>query len=165
MTTDRHGVLTSDAHGTTVRFERTYPTSRDDLWAALTDPERVARWLGPVYGDLRTGGSFELRMGDDAPGGDQNATGEVLACDAPHGFAVTWAFPGEVATRVEASLRPDGDATVLVLVHSGLTLSAARGYGGGWHASLDLLDDDVAGRPVRAWDEAFGAALPAYREA
>ncbi|GIG23145.1 hypothetical protein Cch01nite_38690 [Cellulomonas chitinilytica] len=165
MTTDPHGTLATDAEGTTVRFERWYPTSVDDLWSALTERDRVGRWLGALHGDLRTGGRFELRMGDDLPGADQNATGEVVACDPPHGFAVSWAFPGEAETCVRATLRPDGDGVVLVLVHSGLTLSAARGYGGGWHASLDLLDDAVAGRPARSWQEAFEAALPAYREA
>ncbi|WP_344151009.1 SRPBCC domain-containing protein [Nocardioides koreensis] len=36
----------------------------DDLWSALTDPSRLARWLGEVEGDLRPGG--ELRAHDIA---------------------------------------------------------------------------------------------------
>ena len=62
-------------------------------------------------------------------------------------------------------IRADGDGAVLVLEHLDLEEAAARGYGGGWHASLDQLDDHVAGRPVRAWDDLFAAALPRYREA
>ncbi len=164
MTSDTHGVLGTDERASTVRFERRYPTTADDLWAALTEPGRAGRWLGALHGDLRTGGRFELRMGEDVPGTDQNAVGEVVACDPPRAFTVTWAFPGEPETRVDVELRPDGDDVVLVLLHSGLTPTAARGYGGGWHASLDLLDDAVAGRPVRSWEAAFEAALPAYRE-
>jgi uncharacterized protein YndB with AHSA1/START domain len=165
MTGDVRGVVAPDEDGTAVRFERRYATSVEDLWCALTDPERVGRWLGPLYGELRAGGRYELRMGDDLPTSDQNAVGDVLACDPPRRFVVSWAFPGEVVTRIEVEVRADGDQAVLVLTHTGLTEAAARGYGGGWHASLDLLDDALAGRPVRAWQDAFDAALPLYREA
>jgi len=164
MTSDTRGVVTPGDDGATVRFERRYATSVEDLWDALTDRDRVGRWLGPLYGDLRAGGRYELRMGDDLPGGDQNAVGDVLECDPPFRLAVSWAFPGEVVTRIEVEVRADGDGAVLLLTHGGLTEPAARGYGGGWHASLDLLGDALAGRPVRTWQDAFDAALPLYRE-
>ena len=64
---DPRGVLIPGDGGVTVRFERSYRTTPADLWSAVTDPERLARWLGPVY--LRAGGRYELRMGDDVPSG------------------------------------------------------------------------------------------------
>ena len=165
MTDDLWGVLTSTPTGVTVRFERTYRTTPEDLWDSVTRPERLARWLGPVYGDLRVGGRYELRMGDDLPGAPQNAVGDVLECDPPHRLLVGWLFPGEDDSRVMLTVGPaDGGAT-LVLEHLDLAESAARGYGGGWHASLDQLDDHVADRPVRPWQELFDAALPHYVEA
>ena len=36
-----------------VRLEDRFDTDVDDLWSALTDPRRLARWLGEVDGDLR----------------------------------------------------------------------------------------------------------------
>ena len=30
----------------------------DDLWEACTDPERLARWIAKVSGDLQVGGSI-----------------------------------------------------------------------------------------------------------
>ncbi len=162
--TDLHGVLSTAPRGATVRFERRYATDVDDLWACVTDPERVARWLGPLHGDLRVGGRYELRMGEDEPGADQNATGEVLVCDRPDRLDVSWQFPGEPVTHVGVTLRADGDGTVLVLEHRDLTEPAARGYLSGWHATLDQLDDQVAGRTVRDWGELFGAAQPLYRQ-
>ncbi|KRD41744.1 ATPase [Cellulomonas sp. Root930] len=165
MTTDVWGVLRPSATGVTVRFERQYATTSDDLWSSVTEPDRLARWLGPVYGDLRVGGRYELRMGDDVDGSPENAVGEVLECDPPHRLLVGWRFPGEDESRVALEIRADGDGAVLVLEHLDLAEAAARGYGGGWHASLDQLDDYAAGRPVRPWQELFDAALPRYQEA
>lgn len=109
---------------------------------------------------------------DDATGGGPDGTVtvapdgarvEVLACDPPHALELTWSFPGEATSHVHAQLDADGDGTVLTLVHTELQESAARGYGGGWHRLLDLLDDHVAGRPVRTWDELFDDRVARYR--
>ncbi|WP_456825206.1 SRPBCC family protein [Cellulomonas sp. P5_E12] len=163
MTTDVWGVLVPTGTDVSVRFERRYRTTPEDLWASITEPARLSRWLGPVYGDLRVGGRYELRMGEDVAGSPQNAVGDVLECDAPRRLVVGWSFPGEDESRVSVTIRPDGDGSVLVLEHLGLSESAARGYGAGWHASLGQLDDHTAGRPVRPWQEIFEAALPHYR--
>src|SRR5580658_7193410 len=51
------------AHGTgVVRVEDRFDTGIDDLWSALTDPGRVARWYAQVEGDLRPGGEFRLHV-------------------------------------------------------------------------------------------------------
>ena len=34
-----------------VRIEDRYDTDIDDLWLAITDPDRLARWFGEVDGD------------------------------------------------------------------------------------------------------------------
>lgn len=39
---------------------RTYDTTVEDLWDALTTPERLARWFLPVEGDLEPGGRYRL---------------------------------------------------------------------------------------------------------
>ena len=67
----------STHEGTPVKVvvaSRTYPTDVDDLWQAVTDPERIPRWFAPVAGDLRLGGRFQV---------EGNAGGEVTACDEP----------------------------------------------------------------------------------
>ncbi|WP_028049817.1 SRPBCC family protein [Cellulomonas sp. URHD0024] len=156
------GALLPAADGTTVRFERRYGTSPEDLWSAVTEPGRLARWLGPVYGDLREGGRYELRMGEDVAGAAENATGRIRECVPPQRLVIEWEFPGESTTLVEAVIRPDGDGAVLVLEHHRLEESNARSYGAGWHASLGQLADHVSGDPVRAWAELYRVALPLY---
>ena len=45
-----------------VRMEDHFDTDADDLWSALTDPQRLARWIAHVDGDLRPGGAFQARF-------------------------------------------------------------------------------------------------------
>ena len=68
-----------------VRVEDRYDTDIDDLWSALTDPGRLARWYGEVAGDLRPGGEFRLHV-DDA---GMDVTGRVEACEPPRRLRVT----------------------------------------------------------------------------
>jgi len=39
-------------------MEDGFDTDIEDVWSALTDPRRLARWIGEVEGDLRLGGEF-----------------------------------------------------------------------------------------------------------
>jgi uncharacterized protein YndB with AHSA1/START domain len=45
-----------------VRMEDRVDTHVDEVWSALTDPRRLARWLGKVEGDLRLGGEFRAHF-------------------------------------------------------------------------------------------------------
>jgi uncharacterized protein YndB with AHSA1/START domain len=60
-----------------VRMEDRFDTDIDDLWSALTDPGRLARWYGQVEGDLRPGGQFRLYI----ESADLEGTGRVEACE------------------------------------------------------------------------------------
>ncbi len=60
-----------------VRMEDSFDTDIDDVWSALTDPSRLARWYGEVEGDLRLGGEFRVRVlpaDGKAPGGWKRAS-------------------------------------------------------------------------------------------
>ena len=67
-----------------VRIEDRYDTDIDDLWSALTDPRRLARWYGDVEGDLRLGGRFNLYL----EAADLHAVGRVEACEPPRRLKV-----------------------------------------------------------------------------
>src|ERR671937_640039 len=45
-----------------VRMEDRFDTDIDDLWSALPEYRRLARWIGEVEGDLRLGGEFRARF-------------------------------------------------------------------------------------------------------
>src|SRR5258706_15005565 len=85
-----------------VRMEDRFSTRPDDLWSALTDPQRLARWIAKVEGDLRLGGEFRASFtsGWEGPG-----RGDV--CEAPPRLlGGTSARPGH-PTGNEGQLVPD----------------------------------------------------------
>ena len=80
----------------------------DDVWDALTNPERLPRWFLPISGELVVGGRYQL---------EGNAGGEVRSCDPPREFQVTWEAMGAVSwLTVELSEVADG--TLLELRHT-----------------------------------------------
>lgn len=99
----------------TMELRRRYVAELDDVWDALTSPERLARWMRPVTGDLRLGGAFQLDGGEH---------GEILRCEQPRLLRVSWMFgpgadewPGTSEVEVRLTPGPDGD-TELELVHA-----------------------------------------------
>jgi uncharacterized protein YndB with AHSA1/START domain len=62
---------------------RTYDTTIDDLWDALTNAERIPRWFLPITGDLRLGGNYQFKG---------NAGGTITRCEPPRVVSVTWVF-------------------------------------------------------------------------
>jgi uncharacterized protein YndB with AHSA1/START domain len=104
-----------------VLARRTYTGGVEDVWSALTDPSRIARWFMPISGDLREGGRFQL---------EGNADGDILECERPRRFRVT--FGGETSL-LEIRLTPAGErATTLELEHTVPIEMAQSGAGALW---------------------------------
>jgi uncharacterized protein YndB with AHSA1/START domain len=87
---------------------RSYDATSEEVWDALTTPERIPRWLGPTTGDFTVGGRFDI---------EDNASGEILACDKPTLLRVTWEYGGEISW-VDATLQPSGSGTELTVEHA-----------------------------------------------
>ena len=156
MPTDLLGALTVTDSDATVTFDRAYRTDAPDLWNAVTDPDRLARWFAPVSGELVAGGTFTIRFDD----GDIPAC-TIESCDAPHGF--TWLWPhGGRTSRVRVEVVPDAAGARLRLVHDRLTRSAAPEYAAGWQAYVRSLDAHLAGEQDGDWWGEFHAVKDAY---
>jgi uncharacterized protein YndB with AHSA1/START domain len=92
-----------------VTVSRTYDAPVDDVWDAVTNPERIPRWFLPVSGDLREHGRYQL---------EGNAGGTIERCDPPKGFAATWEYDGDVSW-IELRLSPAAEGgTRLELEHT-----------------------------------------------
>lgn len=158
-TDDLPGVLRLDDDRMAARFERVYETHVEDLWGALTEANRLARWLALVSGELQVGGAFRIDFDGDV------TTGTVLACDPPRRLDVSWDFAGGPASRVLVRIDDTAGGSQLVLDHSRLPTAQSAGYGAGWHAYLARLGALLAAEPMPSWDELFGASLEQYQTA
>src|SRR5579884_1951441 len=153
-----HGVLRAEGERRGVRFERRFAAPVDEVWDALTSPERRARWLAHGRIEDTPGGAVRLDFGEGGL-----VTGRVLSWEPPSLLEFEWRFAGETESVVRFELFADGDGTRLVLDHRALAEEHAAGYSAGWHAYLAALGDHLEGRQG-SWDERFASALPQYRE-
>ena len=154
------GSLRSDDGAGVVRLEERFDTDIADLWSAVTEPHRLARWLGEVEGDLRPGGQFRARY--FASGWE--GTGHVDACEPPQRLLISTKSAGEPDGVVEVTLSADGGQTVLVIEDRGVPLDQIAAYGAGDQIHVEDLTAYLAGQErcdARArWRELH----PAYQD-
>ncbi len=142
-----------------VRMEDLYDTDIADLWSALTDPQRLARWVAVVEGDVRLGGNVHVRFtsGWDGPG-------QIAICQAPHHLAITMAPGTPDETVIEAILTVEQDKTRLVIEERGIPVDALYAHGAGWQAHVEDLTAHISGGEAGDWSARLTALTPAYRE-
>src|SRR3954468_8030125 len=104
-----------------VTLTRLYETSVDDLWDAVTSPQRIPRWFLPVDGDLKLGGKYQLKG---------NAGGTITACTPPSHFAATWEFGGGVSW-IDVSVAPEGEKARMTLAHTAIREEHWKQFGPG----------------------------------
>ena len=146
-----------------VRMEDRFDTDIDDLWAALTDPRRLARWYGEVEGDLRLGGEFQAHLPD---AGDR--IGRVDACEPPRRLALTMRDPDPQPgqpeeTVIETTLTADGNQTILVVEDRGMPLDLLAAYGAGVQIHVENLAAHIAGHDRGDTDARWDELVPVYQ--
>lgn len=117
-----------------VRVEELYDTDIRDLWEACTSPERLARWLAQVSGDLRVGGMVEMTFTSTWTG-----PARVDVCDAPHHLLLTTEPGTDDEAQLEAWLTEERSQTRLVVENRGLAVDKLHFHGAGWQAHLEDL--------------------------
>ncbi len=144
-----------------VRIEDRFETDIDDLWSALTDPSRLARWLGEVEGDLRLGGEFRARF--FASGWE--GTGRVEACEPPRRLLVLTRQSDKPDEQViEVTLTAEGSQTILVWEERGMPLDQLAGYGAGIQVHVEDLAAHIAGQERCDADARWNELYPAYQD-
>jgi uncharacterized protein YndB with AHSA1/START domain len=135
--------------GRLVVVERHVPGSTEDVFAAWTSADGLARWWWPHIADTtyrfeaRAGGSYEIRSAAAGIG----VKGEVREIDAPHRLRFTWRWlndgVAEAEEPVDVELAPDGAGGTRVMVRHVLDDAADQGDGirEGWESVLGRLQD------------------------
>jgi uncharacterized protein YndB with AHSA1/START domain len=125
------------------------------VYAAWTDPEKIARWFGPARVkagseraeiDARIGGRY--RVSFTMEDGEHHEVGGVYREVVPNRrlvFGWAWHSTPERESLVTVSLQPDGDGTLLTLHHEAFFDQTARdGHERGWIGALDKLEEIIA---------------------
>ncbi|HVI17960.1 MAG TPA: SRPBCC domain-containing protein [Gaiellales bacterium] len=152
-----------------VRIEDRYDTDIDDLWSAITDPVRLARWFGEVDGELSQRGEFRVRIADAG-----ERTGQVEACERPERLVVTTRETDESYRRGQGvppfdavwdiTLTADGDRTNLVIEVRGIPLDKIAFYGAGWQIHAENLAAYLAGQEPGDIEARWGELVPPYED-
>jgi uncharacterized protein YndB with AHSA1/START domain len=145
-------------------IERHFTVGPDDVWDALTDPQRASRWLAPIAGRPRmVGDDFDVEVAPDAV-----AHARVLSCSPPVSFVVAWDVFGEPASQVAASLRPEGGGTVLTIRHRRVRADFFAASGSGWETALVTLAASLDGSAdavdLKAWTRLSASGLRVVRD-
>lgn len=119
-------------------WTRTFAASAEDVWAAVTEPSRLQRWIGTWVGDPASG-SVRFRMtaeGEDA----EEEVFTILDCDPPRRLVVETSVPGEEQTwLLSLGVSESGGTTTLTFAQAVPDAGAAGGVGPGWEYYLDRL--------------------------
>lgn len=143
-----------------VRVTDRHATDARTVWSALTDRDRLARWLGAVDGELRVGA--ELRLHFSASGWDGTARVEV--CTPPRRLRVlTRELDSDDRHVVEVALSPDGAGTTLVVEERGAPPEQLAAYGAGLQIHVEDLAAHLAGRNRCDARTRFEQLFPAYQ--
>ncbi|MGC5020869.1 SRPBCC family protein [Micromonospora sp. DT47] len=126
----------------TLLFVRELRHPPEQVWAALTNPARLAEWAPFLASrDLGTPGDAALSTVDGDEVTEQPA--RVLRAERPTLLEYTW---GEDLLRWE--LAPTGVGTRLTLRHTVAHRAVLPMVAAGWHLCLDVADHLLAGDPV-----------------
>lgn len=138
--------------GEAIVLERTFAAPVDDVWAAVTEPERLERWIGTWAGDPASG-QVVFRMtaeGADAP----HETLHIQECSPPHLLRarIEVADPPGQEWHWELHLTHDAGMTTLTFVQSVAGDVPVGDVGPGWEYYLDRLVAAQAGQEVASID-------------
>lgn len=132
-------------------LKRRLKASPEKVFAAWTDPEKIVHWFGPhetVDGsvraemDVRAGGRYRVNF-TTVDGEKHQIGGEYQEVVANERLVFSWAWHStpERESLVTVTLKPDGDGTILTLLHERFFDQKARdGHEHGWTGTLEKLE-------------------------
>lgn len=137
-------------YGYTATFERQFAQSPEQVWAMLTDNEKLQSWFPELRVEkLEEGGSLSFRM-------DDGTTDNLAITDFQDGqvLAFEWA-----EDEVRFELEKEGGGTKLWLIEfiSRFTPHTARDLAG-WHVCLDVIQallDNKAFERKQEWEREY----------
>ncbi len=148
------GQVIVEGNYATISFERHFPHPPEVVWAAITEPEQLAKWyMTKARIEGKTGGIIDFWAGPS----QFHVTGRILVWNPPNVFEHEWnveprpELPKGEHAVIRWELAPVGDETVLKLTHRHLTRQTSMGFAPGTHAFLDRLEAHLNKTSLPDW--------------
>lgn len=162
----REGVLEQAGERWRLRFVRQLRHSPEKVWRALTEERHLAKWFPTtIEGELRTGSELTFAFrGEEYPAHH----GRMLEYVPLRTMEFEWGPPEEgededhEVTRLELRETADGCELTLLTTYDRVGKSARDATG--WHACLDLLEAELAGKALEAGPELYEPLNRRYAE-
>lgn len=143
--------------GATLAFTRQFTGPIDDVWASITESDRLARWFGTWTGDPSTG-SVMVTMNAEAEPVPASRY-DIRECEPPRALAVS-VNDDAGAWHLRADLSESNGITTLVFRQERIDPEHVASAGVGWEWYLDRLAAAVAGEPPPSLDDFDTRYLP-----
>ncbi len=142
------GPPTGKLEGQQLTIERTFRAPIDDVWASLTEPERVARWYGTIEGELSAGHTIMVTMTveDGAPAEPVN----IIECEPPHRFLIETEGMGD-PWRLQVKLDESHGITTMTFTQQLTDGLDPTDIGPGWEFYADRHHAALNGNDMPDW--------------
>lgn len=128
------GRIEATPQGRRLVIERTFRASIDDVWASLTEPERVAPWYGTISGEQLPGRTVMVTM--TAEEGAPAEPMRIIECEPPHRFRIETAGMGD-PWRLQVELDETDGVSTMTFTHDLADDLDAAEIGAGWEYYAD----------------------------
>ena len=157
--TDRMGTFKRDGDHIEARFERIYRRPIESVWKALTEPERLADWMGKSFVEPFVGGRYETMLDGLKP-----MRGRVRIWEPP--TLLEYDFRNDHAPQSVArwELTPTGAETHLTFTHRGMPYVNSNLMLPGWHTYFEHLAAALEGAPPGDFETTWRSLQDVYAE-
>ena len=150
------GTLEDD--GQTLALTRRFAAPIDDVWACLTESDRLGRWFGTFTGDPSTGWVMVTINAEAEPMAPSRY--DIVACEPPNLLAVR-AVDDAGAWSLRTTLEELDGVTTLAFRHERINADEIGAVAVGWEWYLDRLHAAVLGGTPPSLDDFESAYMPA----
>ena len=159
--TERLGTIERRDDHIDIRFERLYSRPVESVWKALTDPARLADWMGVSVVEPFVGGRYETMLDGIKP-----MRGHVRIWEPPSLLEYDWRSDHAPQSIARWELSPADTGTRVIFQHRGIPYANANLMSPGWHVYLDhlgvLLDGAPPGDFEQEWRRMQGIYATRY---
>jgi uncharacterized protein YndB with AHSA1/START domain len=154
------GRLAHREDGLYLMLNRLFPAPIEDVWASLTRPAELQKWIGTYSGSPATGAVKFLMSAEEDAAWEYVS---ILECHPPRRFAGDFG-EGDDEWRALFHLVEGDGMTTLTFGQRLHSAAEASTVGPGWDYYLDRLVAARAGAPLPQWEHYYPAHAQFYKD-